>query len=84
MDQSGNRALHVPSGLDADEMSGSAFVGNALVLLCAAAEGDEGLLVTPVNRRPILTLRQAKLWHGGSRRKEVHERNGNLATQSCG
>ena len=31
-----------------------------------------------------LTLRQSKLWQEGSRRKEVHERNGNLATQSCG
>lgn len=45
-DPPGNRALRISSGLDAEELAGSAFVGNALVLLRAAAEGDEGLRAT--------------------------------------
>ena len=45
-DPSGNGALRVSFGLDAEELSGSAFVGNAPVLLHAAAEEDGGLRTT--------------------------------------
>ncbi len=45
-DPPGNGALRVSPGLDAEELSGSAFVANAMVLLCMAAEGGGGLRAT--------------------------------------
>ena len=43
---SDSRALRISSELEEEELAGSAFVGNAMVLLLAAAEGGEGLRIT--------------------------------------
>ena len=45
-DPPGNDALRVSLGLDAEDLSGSAFVANAMVLLRMAVEGDGGLQAT--------------------------------------
>ena len=64
-DPPGNGALRVSPGLDAEELSGSAFVANALVLLRMAAEGDGGLRATSngtLSLASVARMRAATAW----------------------
>ena len=60
-----NRALRVSSELGAEDLAGSAFVGNALILLRAVAEGGEGLRVTTngtLSLASVARMRVAMSW----------------------
>ena len=62
-----NRALHVSSELGEAELAGSAFVGNAMVLLRVVAEGSEGLRVTSngtLSLASVAKLRASTTWLG--------------------
>ena len=60
-----NRALRVSSELEEEELAGSAFVGNAMVLLRAVAEGGERLRVTSngtLSLASVARMRAATIW----------------------
>ena len=60
-----SRAVRVSSELEEEELAGSAFVGNAMVLLRAVAEGGEGLRITSsgtLSIASVVRMRAAMLW----------------------
>ena len=60
-----SRALRVSSELEEEELAGSAFVGNAMVLLRAVAEGEERLRVTSngtLSLASVARMRAAMTW----------------------
>ena len=60
-----NRALRVSSELGEEELAGSAFVANAMVLLCAVAKGGEGLRITSngtLSLTSVARMRAAMTW----------------------
>ena len=60
-----SRAVRVSSELEEEELAGSAFVGNAMVLLRAVAEGGEGLRITSsgtLSIASVVRMRAAMIW----------------------
>ena len=60
-----SRALHVSSELEEEEVAGSAFVGDAMVLLRTVAEGGEGLRITSngtLSLTSVASMRAAMTW----------------------
>ena len=60
-----SRAVRVSLELEEEELAGSAFAGNAMVLLRAVAEGGEGLRITSsgtLSIASVVSMRAVMIW----------------------